>query len=108
ALSSDRERPERPHLEEAAHQPVRRLADQDGPRLRERLEASRQVGGVADRRVVHLEVVADGPDDDRTGVDQDAGPTRDAFPPADARSCTYPAWRVSYGLGRWRGSYRAA
>src|SRR5207244_3983156 len=84
ALAPDRDRAEGVHLEESPHQPVRRLADQDGPGLGERLEASRQVGGVADRRVVHLEVVADGPHDDRAGVDPDAGPQRDTLLLAEA------------------------
>ena len=60
------------HLEEAAHQALGGVADQDRARRRQRLQARGEVGRVADRRVVHLEVVADRADDDRAGVDADA------------------------------------
>ncbi len=60
------------HLEEPAHQAVRGLAHQDRSRRGQRLQAGGEVGGIADRRVVHLEVVADGADDDRSGMDTDA------------------------------------
>ena len=70
-LAADGERAERPHLEEPAHEPIRCLADQDGPGLGERLKARGEVRGVADRGVVHLEIVADVADDHRTRVDAD-------------------------------------
>jgi hypothetical protein len=63
---------------EAAHQPRRRLADQDRPRRRELLEARREIGGVADRGVVHLQVVADRADHHRPGIETDARRQGDA------------------------------
>ena len=52
----------------ALDEPPRRLAREDRARLGQLLEASRQVGGVADRRVVHAQVVADRAHDHEAGV----------------------------------------
>ncbi len=57
-----------------------RLAHQDLARSRQRLQSGGEVGGVADGRVVHLEIVADGADDDRSGVDADAGRQLESAP----------------------------
>jgi hypothetical protein len=51
---------ERSGAEAAAQERVGRLGDQDRARRGERLQARGEIGGVADRGVVHLQVVADG------------------------------------------------
>src|SRR5262249_45072787 len=58
-------------LEVSRDQPMRRGAGQHAARLRALLQARGDVGRVADGRVVHAEIVADFPHDDRTGVEPD-------------------------------------
>src|SRR3984893_2873962 len=53
-------------------QPMRRGANQHAARSRVLLQARGHVGRVADRRVVHAEMVADLADDDRAGVEADS------------------------------------
>ena len=43
-----------------------------GPGRRQLFHAGREVGGLADRRVVHAQIVADGADDDLAGVEAHA------------------------------------
>jgi hypothetical protein len=71
ALAAHLERPRGAHAEAAADEAVRRLAHEHGAGRRERLQARGEVRRVADRRVVHLQVVADRADDDRSGMDAD-------------------------------------
>ena len=47
---------------------VRRRADHHAPRLRHLLEPRGQVGGIADRRVIHPEVIPDFPHHDQPRV----------------------------------------
>ena len=61
----------------ALDEPPRRLADQDGARLGGLLEAGRQVRRVADRGVVHPQVVADRAHDHEAGVKPHAHGERD-------------------------------
>ncbi len=64
---------------------VGRVRDQDAPALGGLLEASRDVGGVTDRCVIHAQVGADAADDHETGVhalpdlEADATPTPQLF-----------------------------
>jgi hypothetical protein len=67
-------------LKEARDQAVRGLADDHAPRPRILLQSRRQVGGVPHRGVVHAQVVADLPHDDRAGVDADAHLQGEAAP----------------------------
>jgi hypothetical protein len=48
-----------------------RLRHQDRPGVGTALHPRRQVGGVADRRVVHAEVIADSPDNHGPAVQPD-------------------------------------
>ena len=61
-------------LEEPADRPVRRFADQHAAGAGRLLEPRRDVRRVADRGVVHPQVVADAADDDRARVEADAHP----------------------------------
>src|SRR5207249_4820268 len=63
--------PEVQRLEVAADRLVRRLGDHHAPRTRGLLHARREVRRVADRGVVHPEVVADPAHDDGPRVDAD-------------------------------------
>jgi hypothetical protein len=71
-LSLEWQLAERLELEVVLCSPSRRLRQIDGPRLCRRFEPRRDVDRVADRRVVHVEVVADAPDHHRAGVHADA------------------------------------
>ncbi len=71
ALAFDLERSAVPSLEEAPYQSLRRLAHEHRSRLRQRLQAGGEIGGVADRGIVGLEIAADRADDDRSGVSTD-------------------------------------
>jgi hypothetical protein len=64
----DHARPERPGADVPFDESRRRLGHERGSRRRELLHAARDVCRLSDRRVVHAEVVADGPDDDFAGV----------------------------------------
>ena len=65
------ERPGELGDERVTDEALRRMADENRPGPRRSLEPRREVRRVADRGVVHLEVVADGADDHRTGVNPD-------------------------------------
>ncbi len=82
-------------VEEPAHQPFRGVADQHRPGLGGRLESLRQVGGVADRRVLHLEIAADGTDHHWSRVHADPNPQLDAASGAELRA--QPRERVTNG-----------
>src|SRR5262249_33115818 len=58
-------------LEERGSQPVGRLAHHHAPGPRELLHSGGEVGGVADRRVIHTQVVADAPHHHGARVDPD-------------------------------------
>jgi hypothetical protein len=55
--------------EQPRHQPQRRRADEDVSRLRRRLDAGGEVGGVADRQRLTAIAAGERADDDRSGVD---------------------------------------
>ena len=76
---------ERPRVEVALHQPMRRLRDHDPPGLGGLLEPGRDVRRVAHGRVVHAEVVADRADDHEARVQ----------PLADLEGDAAPRWRSS-------------
>ena len=65
----------------ALDEPPRRLARENRARLGQLLEAGGEVGGVADRRVIHAQVVADRAHDDETGVKAHPDRQRDLGPP---------------------------
>ena len=64
-------------LHEVLGQSERFAGDPDGARGGELLHAGGQVGGLADGRVVHAEVRADGADHDLSGVQPHSYPDRD-------------------------------
>ena len=70
--------PERLAPDIALRQALGGLGDHDGPGLGEGLHPSRQVGGVADRGVVHPEVITDPADDDQPAVETQAQADLDA------------------------------
>ena len=49
-----------------------RFRDADLPRRRRLLEARRDIGRIANGRIVHAQVVANGPDDHQPGVEPHA------------------------------------
>jgi hypothetical protein len=49
-------------MDRAFHEPLRHITDKDGSRFSKLLQACRQVGRVANSRVVHPEVVANATD----------------------------------------------
>jgi hypothetical protein len=59
-------------FEQAGDEPVGRLRDQDSVGRRRLLQPGGQVRGVANRGVVHAQVVADATDDDRAAVNADS------------------------------------
>ena len=98
------EGPEGAELEERRDQPLGGLRHHDLPRLRELLHPRRRVRGVAHRRVVHAEVVADGADDHEARVESHAHAELD---PAGARQLLAIAGkRRLHGEGRIRGALR--
>jgi len=93
------DRPERFNAYHVADQAVCRLAEQDRPWLRELLQTSRQIGGVAHGRIVHTEVVADATDNNRARVQShpdDRPLTVNGFAkaPLDAQSSEHSAARM--------------
>jgi len=63
---------ERLHLDMSFGQPQGVAGDQDGPGLGHLLHPGGKVGGLADRGVVHVQVVANGADDDLAGIEPHA------------------------------------
>jgi len=80
--SLDRHRPEGPDLDIALSQPQRLRGEQGGPLSRDLLHTRGQMDGLAHRRVVHPEVVIDGPDDHLAGVEADPKLDRQPVPSA--------------------------
>ena len=72
ALALHGDRAERARLDVPAHEALRGLGQHDLAGSGELLHARRRVGRVADRGVVHSQVVADRPDDDEPGVEAHA------------------------------------
>jgi hypothetical protein len=73
-----RHRPPRGHLDVPFREPERLGGDERRPGARELLQARRQVGGLADRAVVHAEIAADRADHDLAGIESHAHLERDA------------------------------
>ena len=71
ALPSDLDATQRLAEDVALDESMRRLGHQDRSRLRLGLHARGDMGGIADRGVVHAQIIADAADHDRTGVDPD-------------------------------------
>jgi hypothetical protein len=71
---------------------------QRGPGLGELFQPRRQIGGLPDRRVVHVEIGSDGPYEHVTGVQADADLERDAVAPLDLVSV--PRDVVEHAEGR--------
>ena len=71
---------ERLDLDVAFRQLQRGRAEENAAGLRELLHPGGEMGGLADRRVVHVQIAADGADDHlaRVQPDADAGPSRPA------------------------------
>jgi hypothetical protein len=67
--SLDRERSKGIYPDVALREPRRHVADQDVIGIGERLEPSGEMGGVADGRVVHPEIVSDAADHDEPAVE---------------------------------------
>ena len=67
-----RHRPQGSDLHQALDQPQGGSGQPDTPRHGHLLHARRQVGGLPDRRVVHMQVVANGPHHDFPGVEPHA------------------------------------
>ena len=65
----DRHRPEGLDVHIALHQTENRRGNQNRARLCHLLHARCQMGGLADGRVVHMQIVADGPHDDLSRVE---------------------------------------
>ena len=59
-------------LHQALHQPQGRSGQADRPRCGQLFHARRQVRGLADRRVVHVEIVTNGSDHHFPGIEADA------------------------------------
>ncbi len=72
ASSSDLHRPLRFAAHVALNQPICGLGDENRPRLRQALQASRHIGGIAHRSVIHTQVIADAADDHHTGIQAQA------------------------------------
>ncbi len=68
----DRHRSEGRHGQEALGEPPRLRGEQRRAGPREALHLGRQVGGLADRAVVHVQIAADGAHHDLAGVEPDA------------------------------------
>jgi hypothetical protein len=83
ALALDLERSAGTHIEEAPHQSLGGFADEHRAWFRQRLKPRGEVRGVADRRVVGLEIAADRADHHWTGVDADAHEKLGALPAAN-------------------------
>ena len=90
------------HAEQPRHEPVRRLAHEDAARRRRRLQSSGEIHGLALRRVVHPEVVADLAYDHRTRVESDAHRELEAALPPQALGVLLQA-----GLNLERRRHRA-
>ena len=72
----DHEGPRRLHRDVAPDELQGLAGEQGGARLRELLHAGGEVRGLADRRVVHVQVATDRPHHDLTRVDPDPDPHR--------------------------------
>ena len=71
-------RPQRHDLDIPLREPQRVGGEEASPACRELFHPGRQVRGLADRGVVHVEIAADGPDHDLARVQPDADLERDA------------------------------
>src|SRR3972149_4507075 len=79
----DRDGPQGGDLNEALRKPEGLARQADAPGGRELFHPSRQVGGLADGGVVHVQVAADGPDHDLAGVEADPDLDLDAVGPTE-------------------------
>jgi hypothetical protein len=72
ASSSNLHRPLRFAAHISLNQPICGLGDENRPRLRQALQASRHIGGIAHRSVIHPQVITDAADDHHTGIQAQA------------------------------------
>ena len=91
--AADRPRAERRHTDVPFGQPEGIAGGEDGSRLRHLLHAGRKVRGLPDGRIVHVEVVADGPNhyvarvEPDPDLDRHAAGMSDLLGVAPDRSC---------------------
>ena len=100
----DRPLPQGLHHDVAFRQIQRLGRDEDRPRHGHLLQARRQVGGLADGRVVHVQVAADGADDHLAGVHADPDVQRHARGPVDLLGVSFDRFLHSQcGVARPHG-----
>jgi hypothetical protein len=112
----DRHQTERPDLHQSFGQPQGLHRDEHRARLRHLLHAGRQVGGLAHRRVVHMQAAVDGAHDHCPGIEPDPDLERHAVGAlhliAVTRDALLHAQRRVAGahsmvfMGQWRAEER--
>ena len=99
----DRDRTKRFDLDQAFGEPEGLRRQQNASRGGELLHARRQVRRLANGRVVHMQVVADGPHHDLAGIEAD--PDLDLDPVGMADFVTVASNRLLHGQGRIAGPH---